>query len=236
MGVERRESSTPPSPVRPHPPPPPPTTHTTPVHPPEQSLGRIHVTAFCDELLHAEVEGRASFFTNPDFYGVDLSCLQRPASLGYFGQVGAAQAGRWVLYSWRVGAAQRRAGALGPRVRATHNNLRPPPPPPPASCLAPRWWWTRSPPTSWSPTARQPRLIFERRARRSCTRSSSRSRCRRAGGAHSVGRGCERGRRVGLAHAATRPPAPRPPPPACPTLPRCSGGHALHRPRRGLLV
>eukprot|EP00887_Chlorella_sp_A99_P004236 scaffold15.g4236.t1 len=50
-------------------------------------LGRIHLAAFCDELLHGEVAQKALFFTNSAFYGVDLTCLQAPAAAGYFSQV-----------------------------------------------------------------------------------------------------------------------------------------------------
>ena len=45
------------------------------------------MAAFSDELLHAEVAAKASFWQQPSFYGIDLTCLHRPATAGYFGQV-----------------------------------------------------------------------------------------------------------------------------------------------------
>lgn len=50
-------------------------------------IGRIHVAAFSDSMLYAEVAGKASFWQQPSFYGVDLTCLQAPAAAGYFAQV-----------------------------------------------------------------------------------------------------------------------------------------------------
>lgn len=52
-----------------------------------QALGRIHVAAFSDPQLHAEMASKASFWGQPDFYGVDLSSLEEPAASGYFRQV-----------------------------------------------------------------------------------------------------------------------------------------------------
>ncbi|GLC53802.1 hypothetical protein PLESTB_000788800, partial [Pleodorina starrii] len=50
-------------------------------------LGRIHVAAFSDEVLHSEVAAKAAFWMQPSFYGVDVTCLHAPAAEGYFGQV-----------------------------------------------------------------------------------------------------------------------------------------------------
>ena len=51
------------------------------------ALGRIHAAAFTDPLLYGEVAGRAAFWQQADFYGVDLTPLFAPAAEGYFSQV-----------------------------------------------------------------------------------------------------------------------------------------------------
>lgn len=50
-------------------------------------LGRIHLAAFSDEMLHAEVASKSSFWEQPNFYGIDLTCLAEPAAKSYFTQV-----------------------------------------------------------------------------------------------------------------------------------------------------
>lgn len=57
-------------------------------------LGRVHLCAFSDESLYGEVAQKSTFFQNSEFYGVDLTPLHRPATQGYFGQVGGWAAGR----------------------------------------------------------------------------------------------------------------------------------------------
>jgi len=52
-----------------------------------QHLGRIHAAAFSDALLHSELLGKASFWQQPSFYGIDMTPLHRPAVDGYFAQV-----------------------------------------------------------------------------------------------------------------------------------------------------
>ena len=54
---------------------------------PSQALGRIHVAAFSDPQLHAEMASKASFWRQQDFYGVDVSSLEEPAASAYFRQV-----------------------------------------------------------------------------------------------------------------------------------------------------
>lgn len=49
-------------------------------------MGRIFVTAFSDHVLYAEVAGKAAFWQQPSFYGVDLTCLAPSAASGYFAQ------------------------------------------------------------------------------------------------------------------------------------------------------
>eukprot|EP00884_Botryococcus_braunii_P002684 jgi/Botrbrau1/12416/Bobra.0229s0012.1 len=51
------------------------------------NLGRIHVAGFCDEVLHMEVGGKATFWTAPNYYGVDLRVLHKPAVQSYYSQV-----------------------------------------------------------------------------------------------------------------------------------------------------
>lgn len=50
-------------------------------------MGRIHVAAFSDAALHAELEAKATFWRQPNFYGVDLTSLEAPAADAYFQQV-----------------------------------------------------------------------------------------------------------------------------------------------------
>mmetsp|Transcript_3043 Transcript_3043/g.7591 ORF Transcript_3043/g.7591 Transcript_3043/m.7591 type:complete len:571 (-) Transcript_3043:541-2253(-) len=50
-------------------------------------LGRIHAAAFSDEVLHAEVATKAVFWTQNNFYGVDVTPLYPSAVDSYFGQV-----------------------------------------------------------------------------------------------------------------------------------------------------
>lgn len=50
-------------------------------------LGRIHAAAFSDEILHTEIATKAQFWTQNNFYGVDVTPLYAPAVDGYFGQV-----------------------------------------------------------------------------------------------------------------------------------------------------
>ena len=49
-------------------------------------LGRIHVAPFSDEALYGELQGKAAFWLQPDFYGVDISCLHAAALRDYFSQ------------------------------------------------------------------------------------------------------------------------------------------------------
>ena len=53
-----------------------------------QQIGRIHVAAFSDELLYNEVLGKAYFWVQQSFYGVDVTPLYEPAVDSYFAQVG----------------------------------------------------------------------------------------------------------------------------------------------------
>ena len=55
-----------------------------------QQLGRIHVAAFSDEVLHWEVANKAIFWTQPVFYGVDVTCLHMQAKHSHFEEVGSA--------------------------------------------------------------------------------------------------------------------------------------------------
>ena len=52
-----------------------------------QQVGRIHVAAFSDANLYAEVANKSFFWMQPNFYGIDLTCLQKDAAAGYFTQV-----------------------------------------------------------------------------------------------------------------------------------------------------
>ncbi len=52
-----------------------------------QQIGRIHVAAFSDELLYNEVLGKAYFWVQQSFFGVDVTPLYEPAVDSYFAQV-----------------------------------------------------------------------------------------------------------------------------------------------------
>ena len=52
-----------------------------------QQVGRIHVAAFSDANLYAEVANKAFFWMQPSFYNIDITCLHKEASEGYFTQV-----------------------------------------------------------------------------------------------------------------------------------------------------
>jgi len=54
-------------------------------------LGRIHVAPVSDEALYGELQGKAAFWLQPDFYGVDISCLHAPALKDYFSQASKAR-------------------------------------------------------------------------------------------------------------------------------------------------
>jgi type I protein arginine methyltransferase len=43
------------------------------------SIGRIFIAAFSDHVLYTELQNMASFWLNPSFYGVNLSCLHGEA-------------------------------------------------------------------------------------------------------------------------------------------------------------
>lgn len=51
------------------------------------SLGKIYVSAFSDEVLHAEIGIKSAFWEQSSFYGVDLTCLRDPATNAYYSQV-----------------------------------------------------------------------------------------------------------------------------------------------------
>ncbi|GFH20087.1 uncharacterized protein HaLaN_17156, partial [Haematococcus lacustris] len=50
-------------------------------------LGRIHVAAFSDEVLHLEMCSKGHFWCQNQFFGVDLSPLYSQAVDSYFSQV-----------------------------------------------------------------------------------------------------------------------------------------------------
>jgi histone-arginine methyltransferase CARM1 len=52
-----------------------------------QQLGRIHAAAFSDAMLHSELVGKALFWQQPNFFGLDMTHLHQPALEGYFSQV-----------------------------------------------------------------------------------------------------------------------------------------------------
>lgn len=52
-----------------------------------QHLGRVHVAAFSDTLLHNELLSKAMFWQQTSFYGIDMTPLYQPAVDGYFTQV-----------------------------------------------------------------------------------------------------------------------------------------------------
>lgn len=51
-----------------------------------QHLGRIHVAAFSDTLLHSELVAKALFWQQPAFYGLNMTPLHQAAIDGYFAQ------------------------------------------------------------------------------------------------------------------------------------------------------
>lgn len=52
-----------------------------------QHLGRVHVAAFSDALLHNELISKALFWQQTSFYGIDMTPLYQPAVDGYYTQV-----------------------------------------------------------------------------------------------------------------------------------------------------
>lgn len=52
-----------------------------------QHLGRIHAAVFSDPVLHSELLGKAVFWQQASFYGIDMTPLHTPAVEGYFAQV-----------------------------------------------------------------------------------------------------------------------------------------------------
>ena len=48
------------------------------------------MAAFSDEVLHWEVANKAIFWTQPVFYGVDVTCLHMQAKHSHFEEVGSA--------------------------------------------------------------------------------------------------------------------------------------------------
>ena len=56
-------------------------------------LGRIHVAPFSDEALFQELNAKAAFWLQPDFYGVDISVLHSAAVKDYFSQVSSRTLG-----------------------------------------------------------------------------------------------------------------------------------------------
>ena len=61
-------------------------------------MGRIHVAAFSDANLYAEVANKSFFWMQPNFYGIDLTCLQKDAAAGYFTQVSPLSKTRHLTY------------------------------------------------------------------------------------------------------------------------------------------
>jgi len=51
------------------------------------AVGRIHLAAFCDPILHAELAAKSLFWTTGNFYGVNLSSLHQEAASSFFHQV-----------------------------------------------------------------------------------------------------------------------------------------------------
>lgn len=59
-----------------------------------QQVGRIHAALFSDSFLFMEVQTKASFWLQQNYFGVDITRLHTPATNGYFSQVrgrGAAE-------------------------------------------------------------------------------------------------------------------------------------------------
>eukprot|EP00879_Flechtneria_rotunda_P016020 GHRR01016756.1.p1 GENE.GHRR01016756.1~~GHRR01016756.1.p1 ORF type:complete len:244 (+),score=67.36 GHRR01016756.1:488-1219(+) len=50
-------------------------------------VGRIHVAAFSDPMLYNELLGKAMFWQQTSYYGLDMTPLHQPAVQGYFAQV-----------------------------------------------------------------------------------------------------------------------------------------------------
>lgn len=50
------------------------------------TLGRIHIAAFSDPALHAELGAKSAFWASPNFYGVDLTPLYQPAAASFYNQ------------------------------------------------------------------------------------------------------------------------------------------------------
>lgn len=63
-------------------------------------LGRIHAAAFTDALLYGEVAQKATFWQQPAFYGVDVTCLFEAAAEGYFSQVIAGSGAACRVAHW----------------------------------------------------------------------------------------------------------------------------------------
>lgn len=50
------------------------------------AVGRIHLAAFCDPVLHTELANKGLFWTCNNFYGVDLTPVYEPAACSFFNQ------------------------------------------------------------------------------------------------------------------------------------------------------
>lgn len=64
-----------------------------------QQVGTIHVAAFSDANLYAEVANKAFFWMQPSFYNIDITCLHKDAAAGYFTQVRPPALAHHVLVS-----------------------------------------------------------------------------------------------------------------------------------------
>ena len=53
-----------------------------------QQVGRIHAALFSDEILYAEILGKAAFWLQYQYFGVDITRLHAPSVAGYFSQAG----------------------------------------------------------------------------------------------------------------------------------------------------
>lgn len=51
------------------------------------AVGRIHLAAFSDAVLHAELANKGLFWTCDNFYGVNLTPVYEPAAGSFFNQV-----------------------------------------------------------------------------------------------------------------------------------------------------
>ena len=56
------------------------------------------MAAFSDEVLHWEVANKAIFWTQPVFYGVDVTCLHMQAKHSHFEEVGSASASLGMIW------------------------------------------------------------------------------------------------------------------------------------------